>query len=186
MTAFLHLFIPLKPRPTPPPCTMPPVFVDAAPCGLSYLVASCRPSNYATSTQTPLWVRSIQDAELYAIFHGVRQGMLRKYSHLCVYTDNTSAFYTLLSGRVSSSTPTRARILRRIYRLCMEHDLQIQLVHIPSILNLADKFSRHRLLHAAPSPANMQPILMHQSFTYAAVVPPLWYRRINMSTLSLQ
>ena len=81
MTAFLHLYFPVVPRISPPPCTMLPIFVDAA-CyyNKSFLVSSYRTLDYATTVETPPWICNIQDAELYAIFHGLRQSCLRKIS----------------------------------------------------------------------------------------------------------
>lgn len=69
-------------------------------------------------------------------------GALRRLSHCCIHTDNLGAYFTLLDGRVPSSNPARARILRRIFRVCFQYDVQVQISWLPSALNAADVFSR--------------------------------------------
>ena len=58
LTAFLHTFLPEHPRPTPPPCSMPPIFVDAAHFGSTFLVSAFCPQSFATTVQVPPWVAS--------------------------------------------------------------------------------------------------------------------------------
>ena len=102
------------------------------------------------STNTPTWVLPQQDAELYGIFHAIHHAHLIRLS-LCIYTDNSLAFFTLLSGRVPSTQPMRARILRRIYRMCISHDMKFQLVRLSSKRNPADLYSRPYLLTRTPT-----------------------------------
>ena len=178
----LYTFIPVMPRALPPPCTMPPIFVDAAPFHRgSSLISLFRPHPFATTVQSPPWVLSQQDAELYAIFHAIHQAHLIKLSHVCIYTDNFSAFFTLISGRVPSTQPTRARILRRIYRMCITNDIKFQLVRLPSKLNPSDLYSRPHLL--ARTPKDFHPFFLHThtSYTYSAASPPIWHRRLHSS-----
>ena len=119
---------------------MPQVFSDAAPFHSSFVVACSRSLCFATCSPTPSWVRSIQDAELYGIFHTLRQCSLQKLSHVCPLTDNMGVYYTVSSGRVSSACP--ARILRRIFRVCLQFQLCFQIAWVPSARNAADFFSR--------------------------------------------
>ena len=131
---------PVSPRSLPPPFSMPQVFSDAAPFHSSFVVACSRSLCFATCSPTPSWVRSIQDAELYGIFHTLRQCSLQKLSHVCPLTDNMGVYYTVSSGRVSSACP--ARILRRIFRVCLQFQLCFQIAWVPSARNAADFFSR--------------------------------------------
>ena len=172
ITAYLTTIPPTFPRRIPPPCTMPPVFCDAAPSNDTFVVACVRPRSFATAVQTPRWIKSIQDAELYAVFHTLRQLSLQGITHACVYTDNQAVFYSVLHGKVSSHAHARGRILRRIYRLCLQEPLNMQMVLIPSSWNTADSYSR---LAAPNSPNN--PVILHSRFLYASIVPPLWYRK---------
>ena len=140
LTAFLLTLPPVSPRSLPPPFSMPQVFSDAAPFHSSFVVACSRSLCFATCSPTPSWVRSIQDAELYGIFHTLRQCSLQKLSHVCPLTDNMGVYYTVSSGRVSSACP--ARILRRIFRVCLQFQLCFQIAWVPSARNAADFFSR--------------------------------------------
>ena len=80
LSAFFLSLVPAKPCRVPPPHTMPLVYSDAAPCGDSFVVACCRPGLAASVASTPTWVASVQDAELYGIFHSLRQCALRRLS----------------------------------------------------------------------------------------------------------
>jgi hypothetical protein len=147
LTAFLYLFIPVSPRLAPPPCTMAPVFTDAAIYrSSSFLVATYKHRDYASTVQVPNWVNNLQDAELYGAFHAIRQSILRGYHFICLYTDNQAAFYTILRGKVSSHLHQRSRILRRIYSMCLHHNLSLQLVLIPTEYNPADFLHSRRLI----------------------------------------
>ena len=123
---------------------MPVIFPDAAPTlgGKSYRVASLRYDQYATAVLAPEWVTDQQTAELYAVFHGLRQAVIRKLSYICVATDNSSAYFTMLSCRISARNYARLRIMRRINRLIYQSHCHLQLMWIPSGANLADSFSR--------------------------------------------
>jgi len=177
LTAFLHSLLAAYPRPQPPPTCMPPLFVDAASCTAScFIVACCRPASYATSVQAPSWVRSQQDAEMYAVFHGLRQCAIRGLSHVCVYTDNYAVFHSLTSLRVSGSTPARARILRRIIRLCLSRRINFQLARVPSSLNPADPYSRPSTILWSTPTSHHLPLLSHPSYEYAPACPALWHR----------
>ena len=173
-TAFIYALLPAIPHPIPPPCTMTPFFVDAAPCGTGgFVVSMFRPRRCATSVSTPCWVSSQQDAELYSLFHAVRQASLRKLSFICLFCDNMSAFYSVFSGRVSCAHPVRARLLRRIYRICIKENLHIQLVHVPSSFNPADPFSRPHTLN--PYHLSAVPFMMHSKYKVTSSVPPIWH-----------
>lgn len=173
-TAFLFALLPATPHPTPPPCTMVPFFVDAAPnTGGGFTVSMFRPRSYATSISTPNWLSSQQDAELYSIFHALRQASLRKLPYVCIFCDNLAAFYSLLNGRVSCSHPVRARILRRIYRMCLSDCIHFQLVHIPSAFNPADPFSRPHTI--SKYHLSTLPFMMHPHYKLAPTVPPIWH-----------
>ena len=146
--AVLTTLVPLRPRPLPPPLSMAPIYADAAPKACSapgpllYQVASVRPHCYATAVPAPTWVRDQQCAELYSLFHALRQGFLRGLSHICLITDNLGAYYTLLSGKISVRNAARLRILRRINRLLYQYGGNVQVMWVPSTLNMADPFSR--------------------------------------------
>jgi hypothetical protein len=145
--ASISSLLPATPRPLPPPLTMTYIFTDAAPVpstttSQSFKVASVKPRSYATSTYAPPWVRDQQAAELYGIFHGIRQAILRKYTYLCVITDSRSAYYSLLTGKVSATSRARLRTLRRINRLVHQHSCKLQVMWVPSSSNLADPYSR--------------------------------------------
>ena len=180
LTTFLLTLVPVNPRPVPPPATMPPLFIDAAPCGNSFIVACHRPHSSATVVQTPDWVATQQDAELYGAFHAVCQCALRGLSHFCMYTDNIGVYYTLTTGGVAASSPVRARICRRFLRTCLAHSLQLQVGWVKGACNSADMFSRpfefssgHCLLASlcfqlpssvAATPTTIVPLLWFRSF----------------------
>lgn len=142
LQALLFAMLPVRARSPPPPLCMPLVFCDAAPCAASFLVGVWRHTSFGSVTQVPSWVRSVQDAEMYAVFHAIRQIIHRKLSSVCVVTDNAGVFFSVSSGRVSASHPARLRLLRRINRLCLQHQLQLQLALVPSHANPADPLSR--------------------------------------------
>ena len=142
LTSFLFTLPRIRPRRVPPPFVMPQLFIDAAPWGSAFTVACFRPLSFASVVSVPSWIVSLQDAELYGAFHALRQCALRKLSHCCIHTDNLGVYFTLLSGRASSSLPARCRLLRRIFRLCFTHDLHFQISWVPSKWNPADAFSR--------------------------------------------
>ena len=133
---------PTQARRLPPPPCMPLVFCDAAPHGSSFLVAVWKRDSFASVTETPSWVTSLQQAELYAIFHCVRLLSLRKLSMACLITDNLGAFYTVATGRVSAYSRTRLRLLCRINRICASSTLQLEIALVPSVHNAADPYSR--------------------------------------------
>ena len=80
---------PAVPRPQPPPLTFAPIFVDAAAQNATrFRVGAVRPTHYMTSATAPAWIANQQTAEMYGLFHAVRQAALRPTSHLCLITDN--------------------------------------------------------------------------------------------------
>jgi hypothetical protein len=175
LTAFFHVFLPVLPRKTPPPCTMPIFYTDAAPYKERFLVSALRQSTFATSVQCPQWIWNQQLAELYGAFHTLRQAALRGFTYICLVTDNAAVYYSLASFRVSSYAYTRARILRRILRLCLHSNLRIQLVLVPSLFNAADSFTRPDTTSVT---SKLQyPPTMDRSYKYTAVIPSLWYRQ---------
>ena len=119
---------------------MTPIFVDAAPQPQHYLsppttlfkVASIKPHSYATAATAPTWIKDQQTAELYSVFHGLRQGLIRGIIHICIITDNMGTYHTLSSGKIS------ARITRLIY----QYRANAQVMWVPTADNLADAFSR--------------------------------------------
>ena len=134
---------PLHRNPFPPPVCMLLLFCDAAPISPSqYRVACFKRNSFATSARAPAWVKSQQTAELYAIFHSLRQASLRHFSHICLVTDTSAAYFTALHGRCTSTHWPRVRILRRINRVCLESNIQLQLAVTLSEHNPADTFSR--------------------------------------------
>ena len=110
---------------------MTPIFVDAAPQPQHYLspptilfkVASIKPHSYAQT-----WIKDQQTAELYSVFHSLRQGFIRGIIHICIITDNMGTYHTLSSGKIS------ARITRLIY----QYRANTQVMWVPT----ADTFSR--------------------------------------------
>ena len=76
-------------------------------------------------------------------------------SHVCVVGDNEAAFYTVMSGKVSGRVWARVRLLRWINRLCISHNLEVQLALTYSGYNPVDPFSRyHELCPSAPYPCS--------------------------------
>ena len=144
LVACLSAAIPLRRRALPPPLCMPLIYCDAAASPHGYVVAAHRPKSFASACFAPRWISSQQGAELYAVFHCLRQAGLRRISHVCVVTDNEAAFHTVNCGRVSARHWERVRVLRRIHRICLQGDMQMQLALTPSELNSADPFSRYR------------------------------------------
>ena len=178
LTAFLFTLIPARPRRVPPPFTMPPIFTDAAPWGKSFAVACLRPSSFATVVSVPSWVRSVQDAELYGVFLALRQCAHRGITHCCIHTDNLGVYFTLRDGRISGFLHSRARILRRIFRVCFAHELQFQISWLPSPRNAADAFSRpleNTALGALRAAELVQHLIPH---CYFPTLTPgwLWFR----------
>jgi hypothetical protein len=108
--ALLMCMTPVRGRPLPPPLTMPLIFCDAAPFGSSFLVGVCKLGSFASVAQTPAWVRSMQQAEMYALFHTLRQIVHHRLSMACVVTDNAGTFYTVATGRCSAYCRTRLRL----------------------------------------------------------------------------
>jgi hypothetical protein len=128
---------------------MPIVFCDAAPAhDHTFLVAAHKPRTFATCVRAPSSVPSVQDAELYGIFHTLRQMILRKHTHVCIVTDNAAAYFTVVTGRCSAQHRTRLVLLRRINRLCVRSGVQLQLALCRSAHNPADQFSRIHANHA--------------------------------------
>ena len=107
-------------------------FLQERPRDGYFAVAAYKRGSFATFARAPPWVTSQQSAELYAVFHTIRQLILRSSTHACLAVDNSAAYYSVLSGRVSGRCPERVRILRRINRLCLEGPFQLQLVLVPS------------------------------------------------------
>ena len=134
---------PLTCRALPPPVCMPLMFCDAAPLPSGFMAACLRPLSFALAVPTPSWVRSQQTAELYSVFCCLRQAVLSGLSHVCVVVDNEAAYHTVKSGKVSGSVWARVRLLRRINRLCLAHNLHVQLALTASKHNPADHFSRY-------------------------------------------
>ena len=178
LTAFLLTLLPVTPRAVPPPATMPLLFTDAAPSGNSFIVACHRPSCSATVVQTPDWVATLQDVEFYGVFHAARQCALSGLSHFCLFTDNIGVYYTLITGRVAASSPVRARIYRRILRICLVHSLQMQVGWVPGSCNSADMFSRP--LQFTAGICLLKSLHTHVPRSLPAmpttVMPALWFR----------
>ena len=96
--------------------------------------------SFATSAPAPRWVTTQQDAEMYGVFHVLRQTVLRKFLHVCEATDNAGVFYSVSRGRCSGQKRTHVRLLRKINRLCFLHNVQLQIARSED--NPADKYSR--------------------------------------------
>ena len=74
--------------------------------------AEDRPNSFASVVQTPSWVESLPDAELYAAFHAARQCALRRISHFfLLHTDNVAVYRSLTTGRVSATAATSGTYL---------------------------------------------------------------------------
>ena len=140
--AVLFVILPLRARPLPPPLCMPLVFCDAATFGSCFLVGVWKRDSFASVVDTPRWVTSLQQAELYAVFHAVRLLSLRSFSSACLVTDNLSTFFTVTAGRIAASPHTRLRLLRRINRICLSSPMQLEMALVPSRHNPADPYSR--------------------------------------------
>lgn len=85
LQAALATATPLHRRPLAPPLAMPLVFCDAAPASDGcFLVAAHKPRIFATCVCAPRLAHSVQDAELYGIFHTLRQMIMRRHTHTCV------------------------------------------------------------------------------------------------------
>jgi hypothetical protein len=137
---------------------MPIMFCDAAPTSSGFVAACVRPFSFALAVPTPDWVASQQTAELYSVFCCLRQAVVSGLSHVCVVVDNEAAYHSVLSGRVSGRVWARVRLLRRINRLCLIHNLQVQLALTPSASNPADPFSRYHTLHLSSPPILASPL----------------------------
>ena len=74
-----------------------------------------------------------------------------------------AAYFTLISGEIYARNRTRLRILRRIHRLIYQNNCQVQLMWIPSKLNLADPFSRSQNYLPVPTSFNPDEVLNHVS-----------------------
>ena len=105
-------------------------------------IAVVHPENFTSILCAPSWVRSLQSAEPYSVFHALRLMRARRFSCACIITDNSAAYFTLVSGRIHASPPDRLRIFRRITRVCIHSHFQLQVALIPSKENLADPFTR--------------------------------------------
>ena len=98
--AVITTLLPARPRPLPPPLTMTPIFVDAAPQPQHYLsppttlfkVASIKPHSYATAATAPTWIKD--------------QGFIRGIIHICIIIDNMGTYHTLSSGKICSAPTT--------------------------------------------------------------------------------
>ena len=111
-----------------------------------------KPRAFASATTAPAWVRDQQTAELYSVFHALRQGFQRGILHICIITDNMGTYYTLSSGKISARRP-QLRVLRRITRLFYQFRGHAQVIWVPTSQNLADPFSRS-LTPPLPNPCN--------------------------------
>jgi hypothetical protein len=159
---------------------MMPVFSDAAPSFSSFVVGCSHKSSFATTAPTPHWLKSVQDAELYGVFHALRQCSLQKFSHICLLTDNLGVYHTLSSGRVSAFSFIRARILRRIVRVCLQSQISFQVAWVPSEYNAADFFSRP--LQYTPEHTLCFSRVLHQLIPSSPLpvspVSSLWFRNL--------
>lgn len=143
VTAWFGTTSALHQRPLPPLLTMSITYCDAAPGPIfSYMVAAYKRNTFAAAAIAPSWVRYQQSAELYAVFHTIRQLILRKSTHACIAVDNAASYFTISTGRISLRCHDHIRILRRINRLCLESKFQFELILVHSEANAADPFSR--------------------------------------------
>ena len=161
----------------PPPLTFPPFFVDAAPQTPLFRVGTNHDSRCVTSCLAPPWVSTQNQAEMYAVFHCLRQAGLRKHSYICVITDSTATFFALLSGRASANHPVFLRVLRRIWRIVHEFGLKVAVALVSSENNAADAPSR---LHQLPLPLILHRCTrlsaLERHFSHAHVIPRFWQR----------
>ena len=169
---------PAVPRPQPPPLTFAPIFVDAAAqTATRFRVGAVRPTHYMTSATAPTWIANQQTAEMYGLFHAVRQAALRRTSHLCLITDNAGAYFILTRGRTAADHPAQLRLLRRIWRLSYEHSIHLAVALTTSARNPADFPSR---LHQFPlgrvicKAQDVHPLQV--PFFRCTVIPRFWHR----------
>ena len=136
-------------------------------------------SSSLTSCLAPSWVTSQNQAELYSIFHCIRQAALHSHTHLCLITDSTAAYYATSSGRASLQHPAFLRILRRFWRVVNQFSLKIALALTPSCSNAADAVSRiHQL---PPYIVLLRSTRLHaltKPFSHSQVVARFWQRDI--------
>ena len=111
----------------------------------SIKVAAMKPRAFASATTAPAWVRDQQTAELYSVFHALRQGFQRGILHICIITDNMGTYYTLSSGKISARHCPR--------RLFYQFRGHAQVMWVPTSQNLADPFSRS-LTPPLPNPCD--------------------------------
>ena len=117
--------LPVFPRPLPPPLTLPPIFYDAAPSSSTgFRVGAFRRGTLATSCCCPAYIQSINQAEIYAAFHTLRQAVKRRFAYVTLLGDNSTSFYDLLQARCCSSGGGFARVLSQVWRLVNRHHMR--------------------------------------------------------------
>ena len=180
LQACIIVIFPASLKAPPPPLTLPPFFVDAAPQPPRFRVGSNHTSRTLTSCLAPPWVISQNQAELYSVFHCIRQAALLSHTHLCIITDSTAAFYALASGRASTSHPVFLRLLRRIWRIVNQFSLKISVALTPSCSNAADAVSRiHQLPLGVVLLRSTRLHALSQPFSHSLVVPRFWQRDMD-------
>ncbi len=109
---------------------------------------------------------------------------LRRFSHLCLITDSTAAFYATLEGRASSQHPVFLRLLRRIWRVTHQYGISLSLALTTSAANAADAPSRlHQLPPALMYLKSTDISALNHPFPLSSVVPRFWYRSGNVPML---
>ena len=176
--ATLLCLIPAVPRKQPPPLTFPPLFTDAAEeTDCKFRVGMARGRHYCTSTVAPSWVTNQQVAEIYGVFHGLRQAALRQESHVCCIVDNAGAFFIIKKGRTSFRNRGQLRVLRRLWRIVHQYNLHVAIALTRSKNNPADFLSR---LHTYPLQdvvAKSQDVFpLEHSFPASSLLHRFWHR----------
>ena len=177
LQSFFLVQLPATTKAPPPPLTFPPVFVDAAPDPPFYRVGTNHNARILTAVRTPFWVRSQNQAELYGLFHCIRQAGLRKLTPLCLVTDSSASYFATLSGRSSAHHTVFLRLLRRIWRTMHQFRIHLSLALTPSENNAADAVSRlHQLPPELSLTRSLELSALEHPFQHSAVVPRFWHR----------
>jgi len=169
-----------KPLPSP---LLPVLFTDAAPTSTAAYCVAAYSSSFATSAPTPSWITTLNQAELYGVFHSLRQAALRRLTMLNLTTDSTYVFFTLTRWQCPSQNPTCTRILRRIWRLALFYQLNFTVSLVPSGHNDADILTRSSPDTCIPNLLKRGIHCIHPFSTYSSTIPMAL--SLTLSTLVL-
>ena len=118
-------------------------FSDAAPEGKERFRAGVvAVDGVLRSYVCPAWVKSLQAAELWAVYLAVKVAVYRGVGALAVGTDSMVTQAILRRGRAAVRCDGQQRILRRLFWLYRWSGVQVQTFRVPSRSNPADPPSR--------------------------------------------